>query len=420
MSNTQVGNVYSQIIADVIESSRVDFEEGGVDEHVLDELRRGWEQKLSQLGVATFPWDPKVEPQQPTITNPPTVPSNAILNNNPMPAGNYQLNPALPNQMPQQAMPSMQQMNNNGNPRIKTEPGLENSPIGGMNQPNFQAPPIAGTTAQQRAAAHLQANYGQRAAASISAIQGSAPQQHNPQQNIQQMQAHQQAMHQQQQHQMQQQMQQQRAGGVPQQRPQITQEQYQKAMAMNAMQQRQSIQSQNGVNGAQTDGTGDEFEGPAAILKRVNLGGEEELGRLEIDGLIRDQILAKGQAMEGGGLMLPLREATNSKARQRKVKKSGSGLAQHDGPGSDDDEDGKDNVKDEELDEDAINSDLDDPDDGLNDEEDDDEGMGHIMLCMYDKVQRVKNKWKCVMKDGVLTVNGKEYVFHKASGEYEW
>lgn len=27
---------------------------------------------------------------------------------------------------------------------------------------------------------------------------------------------------------------------------------------------------------------------------------------------------------------------------------------------------------------------------------------------------------KCVMKDGVLTVNGKEYVFHKASGEYEW
>lgn len=24
------------------------------------------------------------------------------------------------------------------------------------------------------------------------------------------------------------------------------------------------------------------------------------------------------------------------------------------------------------------------------------------------------------MKDGVLTVNNKEYVFHKASGEYEW
>lgn len=39
MSNAQVGNVYQQIIADVVESSRVDFEEGGVDEHVLEELR---------------------------------------------------------------------------------------------------------------------------------------------------------------------------------------------------------------------------------------------------------------------------------------------------------------------------------------------------------------------------------------------
>jgi len=40
MSNTQVGNIYQQIIADVIESSRVDFEEGGVDERVLEELRQ--------------------------------------------------------------------------------------------------------------------------------------------------------------------------------------------------------------------------------------------------------------------------------------------------------------------------------------------------------------------------------------------
>jgi len=27
---------------------------------------------------------------------------------------------------------------------------------------------------------------------------------------------------------------------------------------------------------------------------------------------------------------------------------------------------------------------------------------------------------KCTLKDGVLTVNGREYVFHKATGEYEW
>jgi len=27
---------------------------------------------------------------------------------------------------------------------------------------------------------------------------------------------------------------------------------------------------------------------------------------------------------------------------------------------------------------------------------------------------------KCTLKDGVLTVNGREYVFQKATGEYEW
>jgi len=40
MSNTNVGNVYQQIIRDVVESSRIDFEEGGVEEGVLEELSR--------------------------------------------------------------------------------------------------------------------------------------------------------------------------------------------------------------------------------------------------------------------------------------------------------------------------------------------------------------------------------------------
>jgi transcription initiation factor TFIIA large subunit len=61
-----------------------------------------------------------------------------------------------------------------------------------------------------------------------------------------------------------------------------------------------------------------------------------------------------------------------------------------------------------EIDEDAINSDLDDPEEDEIDNDDDDE-VPQIMLCMYDKVQRTKNKWKCVLKDGVLTINGREY-----------
>jgi len=62
---------------------------------------------------------------------------------------------------------------------------------------------------------------------------------------------------------------------------------------------------------------------------------------------------------------------------------------------------------DDEEDEDAINSDLDDPDelDGANEGDDD---VTNVMLCTYDKVQRVKNKWKCTLKDGVLKVDGAE------------
>lgn len=40
MSNQQVGTVYQSIISDVIDASRVDFEEGGVDDAVLEALRQ--------------------------------------------------------------------------------------------------------------------------------------------------------------------------------------------------------------------------------------------------------------------------------------------------------------------------------------------------------------------------------------------
>lgn len=53
MSNTNVGIVYQQVIKDVIESSRVDFEEGGVDESVLEALSqvRGFCSMLSHSAV---------------------------------------------------------------------------------------------------------------------------------------------------------------------------------------------------------------------------------------------------------------------------------------------------------------------------------------------------------------------------------
>ncbi|OLY78398.1 Transcription initiation factor IIA large subunit [Smittium mucronatum] len=65
-----------------------------------------------------------------------------------------------------------------------------------------------------------------------------------------------------------------------------------------------------------------------------------------------------------------------------------------------------------------INSDLDDSDD--EEVENGGEITEHMVLCQYDKVSRTKNKWKCVLKDGIMLINGKNYLFHRANGDFEW
>ena len=105
--------------------------------------------------------------------------------------------------------------------------------------------------------------------------------------------------------------------------------------------------------------------------------------------------------------------------------------------------------KKEEVDDEAvIGSDLDDSDDddnlaGIGD--DPVNGAKDIVFCTYDKVrrarscgvigsltfvvfgclsrsfpnfqvQRVKNKWKCVLRDGMVHLNGKDYLFSKCTG----
>ncbi|KAL5611749.1 hypothetical protein BROUX41_000676 [Berkeleyomyces rouxiae] len=338
MSNTAVGGVYEQIIEDVISSARVDFEESGIDEATLEDLRKGWQEKLTGLSIAEFSWDP-----QPVAEAPPPAPEEPsfapMLNSDAammLPQGSY----VQQGQMP---LPS------NDDTYIKAEPDL---------QPELSNVPFQNVAAA-RAAQQLQSNYGARATNSINAIRT----------------------------------------GISGQDSSQGQQQQQSGIAL--------------PHPSQTDGAADlddnDVEG--IIMRRQADGTLEEMGRIEIDRLLHTQITARAQAMEGGGLMLPLKSASR---RSRKAAAAGlesrRSAASGQVDGADDDED----------DEDAINSDLDDPEDPEENSDDEDDPLGPMMLCMYDKVQRVKNKWKCVLKDGVLTVNGKDYVFHKATGEYEW
>lgn len=41
------------------------------------------------------------------------------------------------------------------------------------------------------------------------------------------------------------------------------------------------------------------------------------------------------------------------------------------------------------------------------------------LLAQFEKVHRVKNKWKINFKDAVLHCNGKEFVFDKVVGELD-
>ncbi|GAP84297.1 putative transcription factor alpha beta subunit [Rosellinia necatrix] len=396
MSNTQVGGVYQQIINDVIAASRVDFEEGGIDETVLEQLKKGWQKKLSQQQLATFPWDPKPEPPPPA---PAPAPQSATGPSVPQPAPNgngyAQPQPPAPQAVPM-PMPAAQSVGDariKTEPAVKVEPGLEGNQ---MSQPMPQGDPS--NIAQQRVIAQLQNQYGERAAASINKLREQPTSSVAPPQNQQRM------------------ANQPMPQAYPAQYQNNAQQQYRPNVPHNPVAQQQRVPMVNGQRppNSQVDGADDD-SGHIGILLHQGLNGDtKEVGRMEIDSMLHTQIAARAKAMEGGGLMVPLKRANKGKSVAYRAAGENAGLSQFDGPDDD--------IKDEDevdSDEDAINSDLDDPDDNVEGDEDDEEG-GQIMLCMYDKVQRVKNKWKCVLKDGVLNVGGKDYVFHKATGEYEW
>ena len=318
----------------------------------------------------------------------PTVPSNV----------------QRPSQMPLNGAPagSMPVMSNGvGGPRIKTEPGYEGPSIPSL-PPNYNH-----NEARERAMANLQQKFGADANAQINQLQA-------------QMSMNQSAG-------------QQRMPGTNPALPPLTPEQqrerqaeYQRRQHATVYQQMQHAQQRPAETNPQTDGTGDWNEYVAQRrLQAAEAGKEADL-------TIRQQAEQKTRSLEGGGLMMPLSEQSElPQLKKRKLDSSegssssyaGHTAAQSSDPnhlskipqvdgGYDDEEDSKANIKDElfdDDDEDAINSDLDDPDDNEIEEEQEEGKPTQVMLCTYDKVQRVKNKWKCTLRDGVLNSGGKEY-----------
>lgn len=299
----------------------------------------------------------------------------------------------------------MPSSNGSPNVRIKTDPGHEN-PVSGLPHTSPSQSSVADAqAAQQRAAALIAQKYGVQGSPQIAQLQAgiALPGQQRPQ-GLQMP--------------------------MTQNKEQIKQQNHQQ------LQQAQRAD----IEGANFDGTGDISDDAwTAVVARTQADVmDQHTGRAHADRVIRQQVERIGQRLEGGGLLIPLDEGASSfRAKKRKVmamsaptnppeeittmlsSSSSPALrrAQYDGV-DESDEDDKGAIVKHDSDEDAINSDLDDPNDNVGEEEEEDEGAGQIMLCTYDKVQRVKNKWKCTLKDGVLTTNGKEFVLRLHSCQF--
>ncbi|KAK9498514.1 hypothetical protein O3M35_003131 [Rhynocoris fuscipes] len=124
---------------------------------------------------------------------------------------------------------------------------------------------------------------------------------------------------------------------------------------------------------------------------------------------------------------------------QESVVQSTGGVTQLDGLNdtSDEDEDDDDDDDDEAEDDDDEGDDKedeenDDLDGGAEEEplnsgddvsEEDPSDMfetENVVVCQYDKITRTRNKWKFYLKDGIMNLGGKDYIFQKSNGDAEW
>jgi transcription initiation factor TFIIA large subunit len=157
---------------------------------------------------------------------------------------------------------------------------------------------------------------------------------------------------------------------------------------------------------SQTDGSGDALADWEA-LKAARAANAVE--RMAADDSMRARIDAMAMRQDSG-LMVPLDSMSKGKKRRAAVRvlQAEDAEASSSAPNPARFDAADDDVEPKEDPDDAINSDLDDSEDELNDGDNSDDDMVDYMLCTYDKVQRVKNKWKCTLKDGILTTNKRE------------
>jgi transcription initiation factor TFIIA large subunit len=70
---------------------------------------------------------------------------------------------------------------------------------------------------------------------------------------------------------------------------------------------------------------------------------------------------------------------------------------------------------------DVHSADNNDPaDDRSSDSDSDEEEPADLVLCQYEKVHRVKARWRCVLRSGALHLSNRDFVFGRATSDFDW
>ncbi|CAG9833514.1 unnamed protein product [Diabrotica balteata] len=351
-----VVRVYQEVIDDVIAGVREHFLEDGVDELVLQELKQTWETKLMSTKAV------QEEPEKKKIEHPASNGYPKVVNN-PMPQATNQQTVQQPTQQLQPAIQHLDKL----------------VPI------QITLPPQPGTEGGHSRILTIQ-------------VPGSALQGNQLQKIL--------------------------TGpvitatmGLPASIASSLLQQHVNA-AFNSQQQAATVAIVN-KSVLQTDGAADQesdIEMESGSMSRTDRDKELE------------SMIEEGISIE---IILP-RSRKKAKANKKTKKPV---INQADGPNdtSDEDEDGSDDDNDDDdLDDDKDEDDQEMEDEGgeeepLNSEDDvtDDDpsdlfDTDNIVVCQYDKIIRNRNRWKFYLKDGIMNLNGIDYVFQKATGDAEW
>ncbi|XP_012532371.1 transcription initiation factor IIA subunit 1 isoform X2 [Monomorium pharaonis] len=368
LSQTSVLKLYNTVIEDVISGVRESFIDEGVDEQVLQELKQIWETKLMASKAVELNPDPP-EPQVPQINTHKAVSINKAN------VGNHFVQPSAGNTV-SQTQPQQQQSQQQQAQTQSQQPS----------QPQQHTHPSTGTTLQQQQQ-HSTTPVQQVVATSAVLAERQVPIQITlpPQ------------------------------AGIP-----------------DGPQRILSIQvpaSALQANQLHTILTGPVIS--AAMGLPANLAST----------LLQQHV---NSTLQGQATLTPLQvnqplqvvpQSTNN-VTQRPPQNQQNNINQLDGgvgdstdddddeeeEDNDDDDEDMDEKEEEENDEAATREEepLNSEDDVTDDDPADLFDTDNVVVCQYDKITRSRNKWKFYLKDGIMNLSGKDYVFQKANGDAEW